>query len=110
MASRVSNFALQTNSLQNIFRITEELFKTQQQIASGKRLTRPSDDPAGIRDALSLRTSIAQSNQFVRNIDNNRIYFQAGESSLGSVNNNLIRAKEIAVQELGALATVETRE
>ena len=109
MATRVSNFALQTNSLQNIFRITEELFKTQQQIASGKRLTRPSDDPAGIRDALSLRTSIAQSNQFVRNIDNNRIYFQAGESSLGSVNNNLIRAKEIAVQELGALATVETR-
>jgi flagellar hook-associated protein 3 FlgL len=109
MATRVSNFALQTNSLQNIFRITEELFKTQQQIASGKRITKASDDPAGIRDALSLRTSIAHSDQYVRNIDNNRIYFQAGESSLGSVNMNLIRAKELAVQELGGLATAETR-
>jgi flagellar hook-associated protein 3 FlgL len=110
MASRVSNYALQTNSLQNIFRITEELFKTQQQVTSGKRITKPSDDPAGIRDALSLRTSISESNQFVRNIDNNRIYFQASESSLESVNTNLIRAKELAVQELGGLATKETRE
>jgi flagellar hook-associated protein 3 FlgL len=109
MATRVSNYALQTNSLQNIFRITEDLFKTQQQIASGKRITKPSDDPAGIRDALSLRTSIAQSDQFVRNVNNNRIYFQAGESTLNSVNINLIRAKELAVQELGGLATAETR-
>jgi flagellar hook-associated protein 3 FlgL len=109
MASRVSNYALQTNSLQNIFRITEDLYKTQQQIASGKRITKPSDDPAGIRDALALRTSIAQSNQFVRNVDNNRIYFQAGESTLDSVNINLIRAKELSVQELGGLATAETR-
>jgi flagellar hook-associated protein 3 FlgL len=109
MPTRVSNYAQQTNSLQNIFRITEDLFKTQQQIASGKRITKPSDDPAGIRDALSLRTSIAQSNQFVRNVNNNRIYFQAGESTLDSVNINLIRAKELAVQELGGLATAETR-
>jgi flagellar hook-associated protein 3 FlgL len=109
MATRVSNYSLQTNSLQNIFSITEDLFKTQQQIASGKRITKPSDDPAGIRDALALRTSITQANQFVRNVNNNRIYFQAGESTLDSVNINLIRAKELAVQELGGLATAETR-
>jgi flagellar hook-associated protein 3 FlgL len=109
MAERVSNYALQTNSLQNIFRITEELFKTQQQIATGKRISKPSDDPAGIRDALSLRTSVTKSDQFVRNVNNNRIYFQAGESTLDSINFNLIRAKELAVQELGGLATAETR-
>jgi flagellar hook-associated protein 3 FlgL len=109
MVTRVSNYAQQTNSLQNIFRITDDLFKTQQEIASGKRISKPSDDPAGIRDALSLRTSIARSNQFVRNVDNNRIYLQAGESSLDSANINLIRAKELAVQELGGLATAETR-
>jgi flagellar hook-associated protein 3 FlgL len=109
MVTRVTNFAQQTNSLQNIFRITENLFKTQQEIASGKRISKPSDDPAGIRDALLLRTSIAKSNQFVRNVDNNRIYLQAGESALESVNINLIRAKELAVKELGALATAETR-
>ena len=109
MVTRVTSQAQQSNSLKNIFRITENLFKTQQEIASGKRINKPSDDPAGLRDALSLRTSIARSNQFVRNVDNNRIYLQSGESALDSVNINLVRAKELAVQSMGALGTAETR-
>ena len=109
MVARVTSQAQQTNSLKNIFRITEDLFKTQQEIASGKRINKPSDDPAGLRDALSLRTSIARSNQFVRNVDNNRIYLQSGESALASVNMNLVRAKELAVQAMGGLATAESR-
>jgi flagellar hook-associated protein 3 FlgL len=109
MVTRVTNQAQQANSLQNIFRITENLFKAQQEIASGKRITRPSDDPAGIRDALLLRTSISRTNQFIRNIDSNRIYLQAGDSALESVDISLIRTKELAVSELGGLATAETR-
>jgi flagellar hook-associated protein 3 FlgL len=109
MVTRVTNQAQQANSLQNIFRITEDLFKAQQEISSGRRINKPSDDPSGIRDALLFRTSISQSNQFVRNIDNNRLYIQAGDSALASVGVNLIRAKELAVSELGGLATAETR-
>ena len=109
MVTRVTNQAQQANSLQNIFRITENLFKAQQEIASGKRITRPSDDPAGIRDALLLRTSISKTTQFSRNIDSNRIYIQATDSALESVDINLIRAKELAVSELGGLASAETR-
>ena len=109
MVTRVTNQAQQANSLQNIFRITENLFKAQQEIASGKRITRPSDDPAGIRDSLLLRTNISQSNQYVRNIDNNRIYIQATDSALEAVDINLIRAKELAVSELGGLSSAETR-
>ncbi|HCK69526.1 MAG TPA: flagellar hook-associated protein 3, partial [Nitrospina sp.] len=109
MVTRVTNQAQQANSLQNIFRITENLFKAQQEIASGRRINRPSDDPAGIRDALLLRTSISQSNQFIRNISNNRLYIQAGDSALESVGISLIRAKELAVSESGGLATKETR-
>ena len=105
MVTRVTSQAQQANSLQNIFRITENLFKAQQEIATGKRINKPSDDPAGIRNALLLRTSISQSTQFIRNIDNNRLYIQAGDSALESVGINLIRAKELAVSELGGLAT-----
>ena len=38
-----------------------------------------------------------------------RLYIQAGESALESVGINLIRAKELAVSEVGGLATKETR-
>ena len=109
MVTRVTNQAQQANSLQNIFRITENLFKAQQEIATGKRINRPSDDPAGMRDALLLRTGVNQANQFIRNIDNNRIFIQAGDTSLQSINLNLIRAKELAVSELGGASTAETR-
>jgi flagellar hook-associated protein 3 FlgL len=109
MVTRVTNQAQQANSLQNIFRITENLFKAQQEISSGKRINKPSDDPASMRDALLFRSSIAQSSQFSRNIDNNRLYIQASDSALESVNINLIRAKELAVGELGGLASAETR-
>jgi flagellar hook-associated protein 3 FlgL len=109
MVTRVTSQAQQANSLQNIFRITENLFKAQQEIASGRRINKPSDDPAGIRDALLFRSSISQSNQFIRNIDNNRLYIQASDSALESVDINLIRAKELAVGELGGLSSAETR-
>ncbi|MBT3922437.1 MAG: flagellar hook-associated protein FlgL [Nitrospina sp.] len=109
MVTRVTNQAQQANSLQNIFRITEDLFKVQQEIASGRRINKPSDDPAGIRDSLLFRSSISQSKQFVRNIDNNQLYIQASDSALESVGVNLIRAKELAVSELGGLASSETR-
>ena len=109
MVTRVTSQAQQANSLQNIFRITENLFKAQQEIATGKRINRPSDDPAGMRDALLLRTGVNRANQFIRNIDNNRIFIQAGDTSLQSINLNLIRAKELAVSELGGASTAETR-
>ena len=109
MVTRVTNQAQQANSLQNIFRITENLFKAQQEIATGKRINRPSDDPAGMRDALLLRTGVNQANQFIRNIDNNRIFIQAGDTSLQSIDLSLIRAKELAVSQLGGASTAETR-
>ena len=109
MVTRVTNQAQQANSLQNIFRITEKLFKAQQEIATGKRINRPSDDPAGIRDALVLRTNLNQSNQFRKNIVNNRIFIEASDTSLNSINLSLIRAKELSVSELGGVSSAETR-
>ena len=109
MVTRITSQAQQANSLQNIFRITENLFKAQQEIATGKRINRPSDDPAGMRDALLLRTEVNQANQFIRNIDNNRIFIQVGDTSLASVNVNLIRAKELAVSQTAGIANPQTR-
>ena len=109
MVTRITSQAQQANSLQNIFRITENLFKAQQEISTGKRINRPSDDPAGLRDALLLKTGLNQANQFIRNIDNNRIFIQAGDTSLSSVNVNLIRAKELAVSQTAGIASAQTR-
>jgi len=109
MVQRVTSQSIQNTVLNNIFRIAEGLAKAQAEIASGKRILKPSDDPAGMRNSLSLRTSIRLSTQFIRNIDNNKIFIQSTDSALQSVSLGLTRAKELAIRELGGTSTAQTR-
>lgn len=109
MVERVTSQALQNSVLSNIFRITDELARAQIEISSGKRILKPSDDPSGLRTSLSLRTSISQTNQFIRNIDNGGIFIQSADAALQSVGLGLTRANELAIGALGGAATSETR-
>jgi flagellar hook-associated protein 3 FlgL len=106
---RITNQIQQSNALQNIFKITEDLFAANQRIATGKRINKPSDDPFGIQDTLTLRSSIAQIQQFGRNIDNNRLFLNTADSSLESVNLGITRALELAQGSLGPTSDAQTR-
>jgi len=109
MVMRITNQIQQSNALQNIFRITEDLFAANQRIATGKRINKPSDDPLGIQDTLTLRSSIAQIQQFGRNIDNNRLFLNSADSSLDSVGLGISRALELAQSGLGPSSDAQTR-
>ncbi len=110
MVMRVTNQAQQANALRNIFRITEDQFENNQKLASGKRILKASDDPLGLRDVLSLRTSTSRSEQFNRNIEQNRVFINAADEALNSVGNGLIRAKELAVGGLSGINSAQTRQ
>jgi flagellar hook-associated protein 3 FlgL len=109
MVERVTNQGRQNSVLTNIFRIQNDLARAQIEISSGKRILKPSDDPSGMRTSLSLRTDIGQANQFVRNINNNKVFIQSADSALESVGLALTRGKELAISELGGASTAETR-
>ena len=109
MVMRVTSQTQQRNALNNIFRITEDMFNAQKEITSGKKIQKPSDDPSGMRDTLALRTNIKQIKQFDRNINSNKIFLQSGESALDSIGISLSRAKELSIVELGAFSSSETR-
>ena len=109
MVMRVTSQTQQGSAMNNIFRITENMFDAQKQITSGKKIHKPSDDPSGMRDTLALRTNIKEVTQYNRNITNNKLFLSSGESALSSISLNLIRAKEMSVAELGGQATEETR-
>ena len=81
MVMRVTNQTQQANALRNIFRITEDQFNTTQRLASGKRILNASDDPLGIRDVLSLRTSTSRTEQFNRNIGQNRVFMNSADAA-----------------------------
>ncbi len=109
MVTRVTSQAVQETVLRNIFRITEDLFQAQDEISSGKRIRKPSDDPSGLRDTLGLKTQISQVEQFSRNIDNNKIFVQSADTALESAGLGLTRARELGIAELGGASTAQTR-
>src|SRR5690349_12161658 len=74
---------------------TEDL---QNQITSGSRIFKPSDDPIGVARALNLQDSISQTQQYLRNIDQATSWLNTTDSVLQSVSDSLARARELATQ------------
>ena len=75
-----------------------KLAKLQQQISTGVKLTKPSDDPAASSRALELQQSISLNTQYQVNIvlADNRLSLE--ESTLASVETMIFRLKELAIQ------------
>jgi flagellar hook-associated protein 3 FlgL len=79
---RVSTFTLFRNGEQTIIDSQRAMMKVQAQVASGKRLQSPADDPIGAADATSARASLAQFDQFAENQGHARYLLNLAESSL----------------------------
>ncbi|MFZ1986936.1 MAG: flagellar hook-associated protein FlgL [Desulfatitalea sp.] len=93
---RVSNAMMAENIKGYLFKHTEKLLKTQEQIASTKRINRASDDPIGLGLAMGYRKNIASIEQYNTNINNAKLHINTVEDILGGVTDMLTEAKEIA--------------
>ena len=74
------------------------LSETQQQISLGKRILKPSDDPAGTVRLLDLNQAISRNSQFQENLDVAVNNLSQEEGVLQGVTNALQRVRELAVQ------------
>ena len=81
----------------NLLKQTERLLKTEEKILSGKRLIRPSDDPVEMGNVLKYRQSLANIDQYTRNIDRGQNRAEVMETTLGMADELLERAKAIAM-------------
>ena len=106
---RISTSQIYNAGIESIQRQQAELNKTQLQLASGKQMLAPSDDPAGAVQALQFRESIARLDQFERNgaLAEGRLNHE--ESVLAQAMDSLQRVRELAVQGNNATQTPETR-
>jgi flagellar hook-associated protein 3 FlgL len=93
---RVTNKMMADNVIAQLFRQREQMVRTQENITTGKRVNRPSDDPAGIGSILSYRTTISGLDQYKENISNAKLHINTVDDVLGMVSDLLRDAKEIA--------------
>jgi flagellar hook-associated protein 3 FlgL len=107
---RVTNRTMIDNVRASITAATERLDRVQREIASGRRLNRPSDDPAATAVALRLRTDLETSEQYGRTIAASRSRLSAADAALGSLTGDLQRARELALEGgSGALGAEQLR-
>lgn len=105
---RITNRLLVDKVLANIQRNTEQLSKYQDQVATGRRIDRPSDDPSGTVTSLVLHSADDQNAQEQTNLDLANTWLNSTDTALQDVNSILQRARELAVQ--GANETLSQQE
>jgi flagellar hook-associated protein 3 FlgL len=85
------------------------LNKLQEQISSGKRINRPSDDPIGFSKAMSYRNELASLAQRKLNMDNGMVYLTTLDTTHNQFTNVFKRASELAVQAASDTYTYQDR-
>ncbi|MEW6573310.1 MAG: flagellar hook-associated protein FlgL [Bacillota bacterium] len=74
-----------------------QMNRYQEQMSSGKRINRPSDDPGGVLIALRYRAQLSENDQYKRNMDDAIAWLNTTDSALREALNTLQRVQEIAV-------------
>ncbi len=105
-----STLKISTNmALDNILDNYSRLLKVQNQMASGNRVNRPSDDPLSTNEGMRLDTIITRTRQFNRNLDVGKSFLSLSDAALGDVTDILRRSKAIAIGGASETTTSEMR-
>lgn len=95
---RISTSGLYQQTLSTLLARQREMAKTQQEMATGNKLSRAANDPTGAAQAQRLDHAIASLEHYERGAElvGNRLRLQ--ESALSDGGDYLIRARELAIQ------------
>lgn len=97
ITSRVPSNFLASRVAVDIVQKQKELATVQEQISTGKRVNRPSDEPAYSARLVGIREATSQLDQFNRNASAAEAQLVIEESALTGVSNSLNRIRELAL-------------
>lgn len=107
---RVTQSMLSNNMLRNLNNNYKKLSDLQNQINTGRKVTRPSEDPVIATKGMGYRTDLNKIEQFDRNITQVNAWLDASDDALDQVGSALNRVKELIVQASSDTNTAEDRE
>lgn len=97
---RITQRAMAQTSLLGLNSNLAALQKMQQQLTSGKTISRPSDDPTGTNTSMLTRQQMAGTDQQARNITDGKTFLDATDSALQNMLDQVRRVRDLAVQAL----------
>ncbi|MGE7836031.1 flagellar hook-associated protein FlgL [Viridibacillus arvi] len=107
---RITQSMMSSNMLRNLSNSYNKMGKLQQQISSGSKLTRPSDDPVAAIKGMGYRTDLSKVSQFTRNMNEVNSWLDSTDESLSQVGEALKRVQELVTQAATDTHTDEDRQ
>ena len=107
-AGRVTEGMLGRRLLSDLRASTHRIATAQRQIASGRRIDKPSDDPLATHNAMRLRSELGGIEQDKRTISDTKGWLDTTDSALNTITEVVHRARELAIQGAnGAIGQTE---
>ena len=95
---RVSTVQLQRTVMSGMDRGASSFSHISQQMASGKRMIKPSDDPLGAVKLMAIQAEQASLKQFDKNIENARRHLSGAETYITSINAHLDKLRDLTLE------------
>ncbi len=93
--TRISLMQTFNQGLRGMLNVQSKLYNTQNQLATGKRVNQPSDDPVAAAKILQLDDELARLTQYKKNLDGAENSLMLEEAQLESITNLLTRVREL---------------
>jgi flagellar hook-associated protein 3 FlgL len=98
MNTRITTGMTQRSVLADLNSLSNQLARTQSKAASGKQITRASDDPFGTGRAMALRSSLSANQTYQGNVQDAQGWQDATEAALGDITKYVNRAHDLLVE------------
>ena len=77
---RITTLMTQQRAINDLSSAFDRLSKTQEELSSGKRINKPSDDPYGAGQAVLLNGDLSGLTSFTRNVNDGTAWAQASDT------------------------------
>ena len=107
---RITQNMMSSIFIRSMQKQAEGLLQRQEQLATQKRINRPSDDPIGIGRVLNGRSMLATIDQYTENIRQGKTRLEMTDQTLAMVGDLVKQARRIAEEKSGAEISASERE
>lgn len=106
---RVTMKSIHYDTLVNLNKMNTDMARLNNKISSGKEMATISDDPVSMVVSLGLKTGLSQIGSYKNNLNFGDKLIAASENALTQMNNLVMRAKTIAIQQTNASTNARNR-
>jgi flagellar hook-associated protein 3 FlgL len=106
---RITTSMVHRSVLSDLNSLSDKLAQTQERAASGKQITRPSDDPYGASRAMGLRSALAANSAYKGSIEDAEDWQNSTESALDSITQYVHRANDLLLEGSSDTADATSR-